>query len=195
VEINDFKKIIVISAPSGAGKTTIVQHLLTEFKDNISFSISACNRQKREGEIDGVDYYFLSTSEFLSKIEKDEFVEWEEVYQNNFYGTLKSEIERIWNLNKVAIVEVDVKGALSIKKIYPNKTKTIFIKVPSLGHLKKRLLARGTESSSSIEKRIRKAALELSFEKEFDNIVINDNLEDAKTQSSKIVTLILQNNT
>lgn len=187
-------KIVVISAPSGAGKTSIVHYLLDTFSDKLAFSISACNRQKRKDEVDGTDYYFLSTSGFLDKIENDQFLEWEEVYQNNYYGTLKSEIERIWKLNKTALIEVDVKGALNIKKLYPDITLSIFINVPSLTILKKRLEARDTETEAQIDKRIRKAAYEISFAKEFDAQIMNKVLENAQNDAKLTINNFLANN-
>jgi len=191
---NKNNKIVVISAPSGAGKTSIVHYLLESLEDKIAFSISACNRQKRKGEVDGKDYYFLRTSDFLEKIDNESFLEWEEVYQNNYYGTLKSEIERIWQLNKTVLIEVDVKGALNIKKLYPKKTLSIFINVPSLTILKKRLESRGTETEAQIDKRIRKAAFEISFAKEFDAQIMNEVLENAQNDAKLTITNFLANN-
>lgn len=179
-------KMIVISAPSGAGKTTIVKHLLSE-KFNLAFSISATSREKRENEIHEKDYYFLSSEDFKNRIRKDEFIEWEEVYSNRFYGTLKSEVDRIWENNQHVIFDVDVKGGISIKKLYQEKALSIFVKPPSVKELKNRLVNRSTDSNEEIEIRINKAEYELSFADQFDYVLINDDLEKAKNEIEEVV--------
>jgi guanylate kinase len=171
-------KLIVLSAPSGAGKTTIVHHLLDQ-NMGLKFSISACSRPKRKNEIDGKDYYFLSIEDFKEKIKNNEFVEWEEVYPDHFYGTLKAEIKKIWDSGRHVIFDVDVIGGLHIKKSYPERTLAIFIQPPSVKELEKRLLNRSTDTLENIEKRISKAENELSFANQFDIVIVNDNLDDA----------------
>ena len=184
-------KLIVVSAPSGAGKTTIVKHLL-EVHDDFAFSVSATTRPKRSGEIEGVDYYYISPERFRKLIEEEAFVEWEEVYDNQFYGTLKSEIERIWALGKYIIFDIDVKGALNIKSIFNDQVLCIFVKPPSWEVLLKRLQDRKTEDLASIEKRIKKAKLELEFEDRFDYILVNDKLEVAFKEAEKVVSDFLK---
>ena len=180
-------KAIIISAPSGSGKTTIVKHLL-ENNPILEFSISACTRDKRgRNEENGKDYYFLSTEEFKKKIDDDEFVEWEEVYPGNFYGTLKSEIDRIWQRGKSVIFDVDVKGGLSLKKYFKQQALAVFIKVPSLDVLKDRLGDRGSESATSLSQRIYKARFEMEFEDQFDASILNDNLNASFKRTSKLV--------
>lgn len=180
-------KIIIFSAPSGAGKTTIVKHLL-QVNPNLAFSISACTRDKRgRTEENGKDYYFITPEEFKQKIENDEFVEWEEVYEGAFYGTLKSEIERIWKSGKHVILDVDVKGGLSIKHFYKERALAVFVKPPSIDELAKRLQARNTDSASSISSRVFKAEFELKFENQFDKVIVNDNLEEACAKAEKLV--------
>lgn len=181
-------KLIVISAPSGAGKTTIVREIMKDEKLRLKFSVSATNRQPRQNEINGKDYYFLDTEEFKQKIKNNEFVEWQEVYKNQFYGTLKSEIERIFKNNYNVIFDVDVLGGINIKKQYPDITCSIFIKPPSIEELEKRLLNRGTEDYDSIKKRIAKAKYEISLADKFDKIVVNDKLEDAVNEVHKIIS-------
>ncbi len=180
-------KIIVFSAPSGAGKTTIVHRLMQRLPE-LSFSISACTRDRRgRAEVNGKDYYFITPQEFQDKIRHDEFVEWEEVYEGAFYGTLKSEIERIWARGQHAILDVDVKGGLSIKEFYQDRALAVFVRPPSIEALGERLQARATDSQSSISSRLYKAAFELAFEDRFDVTVVNDNLDEASAQAEKLV--------
>lgn len=185
-------KLIVFSAPSGSGKTTIVRHLLAQTELNLDFSISATSREKRGIEIDGKDYHFISAEDFKKHIEKDEFLEWEEVYHNNFYGTLKSELERIWAKGKHAIFDIDVIGGLRIKRKYPNQTLAIFVKPPSLEEMEKRLRKRNTESEEKILERTDKAKREMKFAKDFDIILINDDLDEAKGKAYEIVQNFIQ---
>jgi guanylate kinase len=172
-------KLIVFSAPSGSGKTTIVRHLLDIEDLNLEFSISATSREKRGEEINAKDYYFLSAKEFKNKIKNDEFLEWEEVYRDNFYGTLKTEVERIWAKGKNVIFDIDVSGGLRIKRKFPNETLAVFVKPPSIDELKIRLKKRKTESEDKINMRVAKASAELATAPLFDVIVVNDNLENA----------------
>ena len=181
-------KLIVFSAPSGSGKTTIVRHLLGLEELNLEFSISATSRESRGTEIDGTDYYFLSASEFKSKIKNDEFLEWEEVYRDNFYGTLKAEVERIWAKGKNVIFDIDVSGGLRIKRKFPEETLAIFVKPPSIDELKIRLKKRKTESADKINMRVAKASAELATAPLFDVIVVNDTLEHALTEAKALVS-------
>lgn len=181
-------KLIVFSAPSGSGKTTIVRHLLKHQSLNLEFSISATSREPRFGEQDGVHYYFLDLSEFKRRIKEDEFLEWEEVYRDNFYGTLKSEVERIWNEGKNVIFDIDVVGGLDIKEIYPEKTLAVFVKPPSIEELKIRLKKRKTETEDKINMRVAKASIELKTAPQFDHIILNDNLDVALTKAYNLVS-------
>ena len=169
------KKAIVITAPSGAGKTTLVKLLLKE-RNDLEFSVSACTRKKRDFEVDGKDYYFLSPTAFKNKLSENAFVEWEEVYEDMFYGTLKSELERIWKNNKSVIFDIDVKGAVNIKKQLGEQVLTIFIKPPTKDELYNRLKGRGTETEETIKKRFDRSVLELAFENKFDKVIVNDKL-------------------
>ena len=179
-------KLIIFSAPSGSGKTTIVKQLL-ENNPNLGFSISACTRDKRgRSEQDGQDYYFLTPDEFRRKIDEDAFVEWEEVYPGAYYGTLKSEIERIWASGKHVIFDVDVKGGLALKNYYKERALAIFVKVPSLEILEERLRSRGTESEESLSKRIFKMKFEWAFQDKFDVVLVNDQLEEAVTEAQRL---------
>jgi len=180
-------KLIVFSAPSGSGKTTIVRHLLNQDLLNLEFSISATSREKRGTETHGKDYYFLSASEFKQKIKNDEFLEWEEVYRDNFYGTLKTEVERIWAHGKHVIFDIDVSGGLRIKRKFPDETLAIFVKPPSIDELKIRLKKRETESADKINMRIAKASAELATAPLFDVIIENDNLDNALREAENLV--------
>lgn len=184
----DFKgKIIIFSAPSGAGKTTLVRHILSVFPEQVSFSISACTRNKRDYEIDGKDYYFLSFDTFKEKINNNEFVEWQEVYKNSFYGTLKTEVERIWASKKHVIFDVDVKGGLSLKDFFKERALSIFISPPSLEELEKRLRERKTETEESLKKRIDKFQYEVTFQEKFDKIIINNYLKNAMVEAETLL--------
>ena len=180
-------KLIVFSAPSGSGKTTIVRHLLNKPELNLEFSISATSREPRGHEVDGKDYYYLSLKDFKTKIKNDEFLEWEEVYRDNFYGTLKSEVERIWAKGKHVIFDIDVSGGLRIKRKFPEQTLAIFVKPPDLNELVRRLKERGEESAEKISMRVSKAPAELATAPLFDEIVVNSNLEDALEDAYKLV--------
>jgi guanylate kinase len=184
-------KLVIISAPSGAGKTTIVKHLL-ESGLRLSFSISATTRHIRGSETDGEDYFFLSVDEFKRKIEKDEFVEWEEVYKDLFYGTLKCELQRIWAKGNHVLFDVDVKGGINLKNKFGNNSIAIFIMPPSVDELKKRLLKRNTDSEEKIMMRIEKAAEELKLVDQFDKVIINHHLDVAKDEAFKIVSSFLR---
>ncbi len=184
-------KLIIISGPSGAGKTTIARYLL-KHNSNLEFSISACTRLKRPEEVEGKDYYFLNKVVFDQKINNNEFLEWEEVYGGLYYGTLITEVERIWNNNHHVIFDIDVKGAINIKNAYPGKTLAVLIKPPSLIALFKRLKKRSTEDNESLSERTRKAEEELMHENEFDEAVINDNLEVALQQTNQLVRSFLE---
>ena len=176
-------KAIIFSAPSGSGKTTIVKHLLKTNPD-LGFSISASTRDKRgRTEQHGKDYYFLTPEEFKKKIDDNDFIEWEEVYEGNFYGTLKSEIDRIWKQGKNVIFDVDVKGGLNLKKYFADKALAVFVKVPTLEILKERLSDRGTESTESISRRLFKANFEMSFQDQFDKVLINENLQKSLAEA------------
>lgn len=184
-------KLIILTAPSGAGKTTIARHLLTTF-DNLAFSVSATTRARRAHEVDRKDYYFISPKEFRHLIAEGAFVEWEEVYENQFYGTLKTEIKRLWAAGKHVVFDVDVKGAMNLKKQYPEQTLAIFVKPPSSEILFQRLRQRNTESEESLQKRIAKATEELKYENYFDIVLVNDNLEDALEKATTIVRNFIQ---
>jgi len=180
-------KLIVISAPSGAGKTSIVHYLLKNMPE-LSFSVSACSRAKRSNEIDGKDYWFLGVEDFKNKIKADAFLEWEEVYENQFYGTLKSEVQRIWDNGKTVIFDVDVIGGLNIKKQYPKECFSVFIMPPSVDVLRERLCGRGTESEETLDIRISKAEEEISRNSEFDKVILNDDFEIACEETLAVIT-------
>jgi guanylate kinase len=180
-------KLIVFSAPSGSGKTTIVRHLLGLEDLNLEFSISATSREPRGQEIHGTDYYFISLEDFKKHIKAEDFLEWEEVYRDNFYGTLKSEIERIWSHGKNVIFDIDVAGGLRIKRKYPEETLAVFVKPPSIDELKIRLKKRSTESDDKINMRIAKASVEMATAPQFDKIIKNYDLDIAKREAYEMV--------
>ena len=185
--VNIQQKILIITAPSGAGKTSITRYLLNRYSEKLSFSVSAATRQARRNEINGKDYYFITQEDFMNKIQHEEFVEWEMVYEGKYYGTLKSELQRIWNLNKIPVLDIDVKGAIHVQNQYPETTLSIFIEPPSVDELKRRLEYRGTETSESLNARVSKSAYELSFKHSFNHIIVNNNLEQACHDAVKVV--------
>jgi guanylate kinase len=180
------RKLIIFTAPSGAGKTTIVKHLLKQ-RDDLAFSISACTRPQRYGEINGMDYYFLSAEEFRRRVASNDFLEWEEVYEGQFYGTLRSEIERLWQEGKHVIFDIDVKGAHNIQKQYPKSALTIFVKTRTPEVLYDRLRGRRTEDEESLRRRLGRAKEELSYEPKFDVALVNDDLDTALAQAEILV--------
>jgi guanylate kinase len=180
-------KLLVFSAPSGSGKTTIVRHLLKQDDLNLEFSISAATREPRGEEVDGIDYYFISIEDFKKNIKAENFVEWEEVYRDNFYGTLKSEVERIWAKGKNVIFDIDVAGGLRIKSKFPEETLAVFVKPPSVDELKRRLKERSTETDDKINMRIAKAHVELATAPQFDKVIKNYDLDVAKLEEYKLV--------
>jgi guanylate kinase len=184
-------QLIIVTAPSGAGKTTIVHHLLKTY-DTLAFSVSATNRARRAHEIDKVDYYFLSTTEFRRRVSNGDFLEYEEVYDDQFYGTLRSECERLWDLGKCVVFDVDVKGALNIKRAYPDESLAIFIQPPSEEVLFERLRNRKTETPESLKKRIARATEELTFAHKFDAIIVNDQLKQALSEAEQLVETFLK---
>jgi len=186
-------KLIVFSAPSGSGKTTLVHHLLDQEKLGLQFSISATSRPRRGQEIDGKDYYFISKEKFQEHIKNKDFLEWEEVYTDNFYGTLLSEVNRIWQNGKAAIFDIDVVGGLRIKEKFPENTLAVFVQPPSIEVMESRLRNRKTDSEEKIKERLAKASKELEFTKKFDYVLDNDNLESAKREAEKIVSDFIKN--
>jgi len=185
-----YNKLILITAPSGAGKTSIVKYLMTRFPQ-LSFSISATTRKARDSEKDGEDYYFISENEFIEKIHHKEFLEWEMVYEGKYYGTLKSEIERIWALKKVPVLDIDVQGAIHVQQQYPVNTMAVFIQAPSSEELKKRLQGRGSETEESLQARIDKSSYEMTFKKHFENVITNEDFQTACLDAEKIVAAFL----
>lgn len=184
-------KLILFCGPSGSGKTTLVKHLLNTFPQ-LCFSVSATTRAMRSNEQNGADYYFMSVDEFHSKIQNDEFLEWEQVYENGFYGTLRSEITRIASLGKVAVFDVDVEGGVHIKGRYGNNLLDVFVQPPSIADLRKRLVARASESLESLETRVRKAELELTYASRFSNVIINQDINVAKKEAELLVANFLE---
>jgi guanylate kinase len=184
---SDNYRIIIIAAPSGAGKTSVVRHLLKALPEKLVFSISCATRQPRNNEKHGVDYYFISTNEFKTRINRNEFVEWEMVYVGKYYGTLKSELHRIWNMKKAPLLDVDVKGGINVQSQYPKQSLSLFIEPPSIEELEKRLMARGTETPESLKARISKASYEMTFKDRFDCVIINDKLDRACAETETLV--------
>lgn len=185
-------KLVIFSAPSGSGKTTIVRHLLNRFPEHLAFSISACTRSRRDYEVDGRDYYFLSVAEFRKRIAQQEFAEWEEVYAGNYYGTLKAEIERLWAEGRHVLFDVDVKGGLKLKEAYGDRALAVFVKVSSEDEIRRRLNSRGTETEATLATRLAKVRYELSFEHEFDEVLINDDLEPTLRKAEKLIEKFLK---
>jgi guanylate kinase len=179
-------KIIIITAPSGAGKTSITRHLMEHFPQ-LAFSVSAATRQARGIEKDGVDYHFISTEAFKQKIQHNEFVEWEMVYEGKYYGTLRAELEKIWQQNKIPVLDIDVKGAIHVQQQFPETSLSLFIEPPSVDELKNRLEGRGTETAESLAARVNKAAYELSFKEHFNKIIVNDDLQKACIEAEMII--------
>jgi len=179
-------KIVILTAPSGAGKTSITKHLLHHFPQ-LAFSVSATTRKARANEVDGKDYYFLTPEKFQHKIQENAFVEWEMVYEGKYYGTLKSELQKIWKMKKVPLLDIDIKGAIHVQQQHPQHCLTIFVEPPSIDELKKRLLSRGTETEESLRARLNKASYEISFKHSFDKVIVNDRLERACNEAEKIV--------
>ncbi|HKZ65902.1 MAG TPA: guanylate kinase [Chitinophagaceae bacterium] len=184
-------KIIIITAPSGAGKTSITRYLLKKFPQ-LAFSISAATREARSYETNGKDYYFLSLQDFKQKIQHNEFIEWEMVYEGKYYGTLKSELQRLWDNNQCPLLDIDVKGAIHIQQQYPDTSLSIFIEPPSVDELKRRLESRGTETVESLQARVNKATYEISFKEHFNKSIINDDLDRACIKAEQIVKEFLQ---
>lgn len=184
-------KILVITAPSGSGKTTLIRNMMDIFPQ-LAFSVSACTRQPRNGEVHGKDYYFFSPETFRELIKDDAFIEWEMVYEGKYYGTLRTELERIWLEGKTPVVDIDVKGALAVQQQYPYNSKTIFIQAPSLEELRNRLTKRGTETPESLQERLDKAAYELSFAPRFDKIIVNDDFNLAAEELRQAITDFLE---
>ena len=182
--------LIIITAPSGAGKTSITRYLLQHFPQ-LAFSVSAATRHQRPDEMNGVDYYFMSLEDFQHKIQNQEFIEWEMVYEGRYYGTLKSEIQRLRNNNKIPILDIDVKGAIHVQEQYPEQSLSIFVQPPSIEELKRRLEFRNTESPEALQDRLSKASYEISFRHHFNNIIVNDNLQNACEEARHIVSNFL----
>lgn len=181
-------RIIIITAPSGAGKTSITRYLLGKYPDTLAFSVSAATRNPRHYEQDGVDYYFIGLENFKLKIQHNEFVEWEMVYEGKYYGTLKSELQRIWDAGKTPLLDIEVKGAIHIQEQYPESTLSLFIEPPSVDELRRRLSERGTETVESLMARVNKASYEISFKHHFDRIIVNERLETACQEAETAVT-------
>lgn len=184
-------KIIVITAPSGAGKTSITRHLLQTFPQ-LAFSISASTREARGNEVNGKDYYFIGQEDFQDKIRNNRFIEWEMVYQGKYYGTLRSELERIWENGQVPVLDIDVKGAIHVQQQFSDSTLSIFIEPPSIEELRRRLESRGTESEQSLQDRVNKASYEISFKEHFNSVILNDDLEVACATAEAVIRVFLE---
>lgn len=178
--------IIIITAPSGAGKTSITKYLLEKYPQ-LSFSISAATREQRAHEKNGIDYYFMSVEDFRQKIQNQEFVEWEMVYEGKYYGTLKMELERIWGQNRIPVLDIDVKGAIHVQSQYPDSSLSIFIEPPSVEELRRRLMSRGTETEQTLADRVNKASYEISFKDHFDQVIVNEELSKAQAEACTII--------
>jgi guanylate kinase len=185
--------LIIITAPSGAGKTSITRYLLQHFP-HLAFSVSAATRSQRPDETNGVDYYFMSLEEFQHKIQNQEFIEWEMVYEGRYYGTLKSELQRLRSINKIPILDIDVKGAIHVQEQYPEQSLSIFVQPPSIQELRRRLEFRNTESPEALQDRLSKASYEISFRHHFNNIIVNDNLQKACEEAKHVVAAFLSRN-
>ena len=190
--VSSHDRIIIIAAPSGAGKTSVVRHLLTVMPEKLAFSISAATRRPRNNEKDKVDYYFITVDEFKEKIQLEEFVEWEMVYEGKYYGTLKSEMKRIWDQHRAPLLDVDVQGGIHVQQQYPHHSLSLFIEPPSIEELERRLRSRGTETPESLMARLNKAAYELSFKQQFDHVILNDRLERACAEAEQVVREFLE---
>lgn len=188
--LQQYQKILIITAPSGAGKTSITRYLMQHLPQ-LSFSISAATRQPRANEKDGVDYYFISEASFQQKIKQKEFAEWEMVYEGKYYGTLKTELERIWHNGQVPVLDIDVKGAIHVQNQYPVNTLSLFIEPPSVEELKQRLQSRGTETEASLAARVNKASYEISFKNHFDKVIVNRKLDEACAEALALVSEFL----
>jgi len=184
------KKIIIITAPSGAGKTSITRYLLEKFPQ-LSFSVSAATRNPRDYEVNGKDYHFMTVEAFQQKIQKGEFVEWEMVYEGKYYGTLKTELERLWKEKKCPLLDIDVKGAIHVQQQYPQTSLSVFIEPPSVRELARRLASRGTETEESLQTRVNKAEYEMSFSDHFDHLIVNDDLQEACEEAEKLIAAFL----
>lgn len=188
----DTQKIIIVTAPSGAGKTSITRHLLRTYPDKLLFSISAATRRPRGNEQHGVDYYFLSEADFKEKIQHGAFAEWEMVYEGKYYGTLNEELQRIWQEGKIPLLDIDVKGAIHIQQQFPGTTLSLFIEPPTIDELKRRLTGRGTENEDSLMARVNKAAYEISFKHAFHHVIVNAHLEQACAEARTLVAQFIQ---
>lgn len=187
-----YNKLILITAPSGAGKTSIVNYLLKKYSQ-LAFSVSATTRKPRGNEREGVDYYFISEEEFKERIHHKEFLEWEMVYEGKYYGTLKSEIQRIWTEKKVPVLDIDVQGAIHVQQQYPVNTISVFIQAPSLEELRNRLQSRGSETEESLQARLNKSSFEMTFKNHFENVIINKEVKTACLEADKIISAFLAN--
>jgi guanylate kinase len=190
-EQNPSRKLIIITAPSGAGKTSITRYLIGKFP-RLSFSISAATRAPRGDEKTGVDYYFMSQEEFKEKIQDNAFIEWEMVYEGKYYGTMKTELDRIWQEGKTPLLDIDVKGAIHVQQQFPKTSLSIFIQAPSVDELRRRLQSRGTESEESIQDRVNKASFEMSFKEHFDHVIINEDLQKACKEAEDLIIQFLE---
>jgi guanylate kinase len=191
IEEKKYNKIILITAPSGAGKTSIVKHLLRKYP-SLAFSVSATTRPPRMDETNGKDYYFIDDKEFEKKIRDKDFLEWQMVYEGRYYGTLKSEINRLWDLGRVPVLDLDVNGAIHVMQHYPVNTIAIFVQAPSAEELRRRLVSRGSETPESLQARLDKSSYEMTFRNKFQNVIVNDNFEKACSEADKIVGEFLQ---